>query len=112
MKKTLALALILGLAACGEKPTLPPVSAAPLPSAVAAPVEPAKPDPDKELARLVARAIEEAKLYGIDVEAASGVVTLWGTATNDKDRGRAGDIAARIEGVKAVENKLQIVTGS
>ncbi|HZC78746.1 MAG TPA: hypothetical protein VE258_13430 [Ktedonobacterales bacterium] len=39
--------------------------------------EPAQPDADKELAQRVVRAIDAAKLHGIDVVAVSGVVTLW-----------------------------------
>lgn len=111
MKKTLALALILGLAACGDKPSLAPVAqaAAPKPIAVAAEE---KPDADRELAQRVMRAIDEARLHGIDAVAAEGVVTLWGTALSAKDRSRAGEIALRVDGVKAVENRLEVVSGS
>lgn len=111
MKKTLAFALILGLAACGDKPALAPVAQAAAPKPLAVAVAD-KPDADKELARRVMRAIGEAKLHGIDAESAEGVVTLWGSAVSEKERVRAGQIAARVEGVKAVENRLEIVSGS
>ena|SRR5687768_3373366 len=117
-------ALILALAGCGEstpppavKPTTPPVAtpapSAPAPEAKAA--EAPKPDPNKELAARVKRALdEEAKIQaaGIDVTANDGVVSLWGTTTTDDERTRAGRVAAKVEGVKSVENKLAVVRGS
>jgi BON domain len=116
MKHALAFALVLGLAACGgDKAKLASAgdTAAPKAIAAAAPVaEPAKPDADKELAQRVARAIEGAKLHGVDVVAAGGVVTLWGAVPSAGQRDRAAQVAAKVEGVKAVENKLEVVTGS
>jgi osmotically-inducible protein OsmY len=114
MKKTLAVALILGLAACGEEPSLAPVAqaAAPKPMAVAVAVEPEKIDADKALAQRVMRAIDEAKIHGIDAVVADGTVTLWGTTSTKRARLRAGEIAAGIEGVRAVENRVQVVAGS
>ncbi len=117
-------ALILALAGCSEstpppavKPTTPPVAtpapSAPAPEAKAA--EAPKPDPNKELAARVKRALdEEAKIQaaGIDVTANDGVVSLWGTTTTDDERTRAGRVAAKVEGVKSVENKLAVVRGS
>jgi osmotically-inducible protein OsmY len=57
---------------------------------------------------------EEAKIQaaGIDVTANDGVVSLWGTTTTDDERTRAGRVAAKVEGVKSVENKLAVVRGS
>ena len=111
MRKTLALALVLGLAACGgEKPKLPPAADAAVPTPITA--EPTKPNPDTELAQRVARAIQGTKLRGIDVVAADGVVTLRGSTTSAKDRDRAVQAAAKVEGVKAVESMLDVVTGS
>jgi len=118
MKKSIAFALTLGLAACGgEKPKLAPAADAAAPKTAAAvplPIsaEPAKPDPDKELAQRVTRAIEGAKLRGIDVIATDGVVTLWGATPTAKQRERAAQVAAKVQGVKAVDNKLEVVTGS
>ena len=100
MKKSIAFALTLGLAACGgEKPKLAPAADAAAPKTAAAvplPIsaEPAKPDPDKELAQRVTRAIEGAKLRGIDVIATDGVVTLWGATPTAKQRERAAQVAA------------------
>jgi osmotically-inducible protein OsmY len=112
MKNPLVLALILGLAACGEKHSLAPVAQAAAPQPVAMAIEPEKVDADKELAQRVMRTIDEAKILGIDARVADGVVTLWGTTLSAGDRSRAGEIAAHVDGVKAVDNRLQIVTGS
>ena len=81
MKRTLIGLMVLGLAACGDdtpkpapKPAAPPPQAAaptPPPPPVVKP-EPPKPDPNKELADRVKRALEsEAKIQaaGIDVTA-------------------------------------------
>ena len=111
MKRKPVFALILGLAACGDEPSIAPVARAAAPQAIAAPAEPVK-DADKALAERVMRAIDEARLPGIDAVAEEGVVTLWGTAFSAGDRARAGEVALRVDGVKAVENRLQIVTGS
>lgn len=43
----------------------------------------------------------------IDVDTAGGVVTLSGLLPDPAQIGRARDIAARVQGVRAVENKLQ-----
>lgn len=117
MKQALAFTLALALAACnGDKAKTAALgdSAAPKPVALAplAAAQPAPPDADKELALRVTRAIDGAKLHGVDVVAADGVVTLWGTAPSERARGRAAAVAAKVEGVKAVDNKLQIVAGS
>jgi hypothetical protein len=120
----------LALAACGEeapkpapKPAAQPPAAAitpppPPPAPVAAP-EPPKPDPriaaNQELAQRVKRALEgEAKIQaaGIDVTANDGTVTLWGTAATAAERNRAARVAGKIDGVKAVDNKIAVVKGS
>jgi hypothetical protein len=110
MKKSLAFALILGLAACGEEPDLAPVAQAAASQPVTAQI--VKADPDKELAERVMHAIDEASIHGIEAVAADGVVTLWGAIFTEKDRARAGDVALRVDGVKAVENRLEVVAGS
>jgi osmotically-inducible protein OsmY len=110
MKTRLAVASILALAACGKQPELAPLAQAAAPKVVVA--EAVKPDPDQELAQRVMRAIDEASLHGIEAVAAEGVVTLWGTTLSAGERMRAGEIALRVEGVKAVENRLEVVTGS
>ena len=92
-----------------------PVAPPPPPPAPIAKPEPPKPDPNKELAERVKRALEgEAKIQaaGIDVTATEGTVTLWGTAATAAERARAGRVAGKIDGVKAVENKIAVVKGS
>ena len=123
MKKLLAAAAVLALAACGEEapkpapatPAPPPQAAAPAPAPVpeAKAVEAPKPDPNKELASRVKRALEEeGKLYGIDPAASSGKVTLWGTTATEAERKRAASIATKVEGVTAVDNQIKVVKGS
>jgi hypothetical protein len=126
----------LSLAACGDEPApkpapqpaapkpaaeAPPAPAAPAPVAKApeapkpeARIEP-RIDPDKELAERVKKALEgEAKIQaaGIDVTAADGAVTLWGTAATASERDRAARAARKVDGVKAVQNKIAVVKGS
>ncbi len=56
----------------------------------------------------------EAKVQAaaIDVTAADGKVTLWGTTATDGERSRAAQAAGKVEGVKAVDNQLKVVRGS
>ena len=126
MKAIFASVLILTLAAFGDsapppKPAAPaatpaPQAAAPAPQApeTKAPEAP-KPDPNKELARRVKQALEgDGKIQGagIDVTAADGKVTLWGTTATAGERNRAGQLAAKVEGVSSVDNQLKVVKGS
>jgi hypothetical protein len=124
MKQILALLIVAALAACSDeapKPAAPkPVAKAPeaAPTPPPAPVvkpEPPKPDPNKELAARVKRALEsEAKIQAaaIDVTAADGRVTLWGTAASAAERRRAEAVAKKVEGVAAVVNQIKVVKGS
>ena len=123
MKHFVALGLAAALIACSESPK--PAAKAP-PAAASAPVaaapqaqpqpEPPKPDPNKELAAKVKQALEapNAKLPvgGIDVSAADGKVSLWGTVESDQQRRRAAQIAAKVDGVRGVDNQLKVVKGS
>ncbi len=127
MKQLLALFALVALAACGADAP-PPVAkkvepVAPAPVVAAAPEAPKpapkaeepKPDPNKELAARVKRALQDdnrLQAQQIDVTAANGTVTLWGTAATQSERNRAGAAAAKVDGVKTVENKLAIVKGS
>jgi len=123
MIRKLAITVIVALVACSE-PAPPPKPAAPAtppqaeaPKAPEAPkaAEAPKPDPNKELAGRVKRALEgEAKIQGagIDVTAADGKVTLWGTTATAAERNRAGQVASKVEGVTAVDNQLKVVKGS
>jgi hyperosmotically inducible protein len=126
MKQLPALFAAVALAACGADTPPPaakkvePVAVTPTPVAKPpAPPEPKaeepKPDPNKELAARVKRALmDDSKIQGagIDVTASSGTVTLWGTAATQSERNRAGATAAKVDGVKTVENKMAIVKGS
>lgn len=123
--------LALGLAACEQKPPEPVVKAKPpaeqpAPKA-AATAEPAKEATDKkaaETAQAAADAALAAKVkaalgataglnaHRIDVVAKDGVVTLFGTADTRALRDQAAQVAAKVEDVKSVENKLAIVAGS
>jgi hypothetical protein len=129
MKALLPLLLsALALAACSEPPPPPappkpkaeapaPIAAAPAPEAPKAPEPPEpKADPNKALAAKVKQALDEPDSRlpsgAIDVTAADGKVTLWGTAPSDAERARAAQAAGKVEGVKAVENKIAVVRGS
>src|SRR2546423_11087199 len=125
MKKILALGLALALLACSEPPPPPkPQAKAPTPVPVPVPVapkpepkpEPPKPDPNKELAALVKRTLEmpDNKLPSgaIDVTAADGRVSLWGTVASAAQKKKATQVASKVEGVKGVDNQLKVVRGS
>ncbi|SRR6266436_3266023 len=125
MKKLLAAFLFLGAAACGDQPAPKP---APAPQAVPQPITPApapapqakapeapKPDPNQELAARVKKALEGAakiQAAGIDVTAADGKVTLWGTAATAAERKRAESVASKVDGVRSVDNQIKVVKGS
>ena len=121
MKIILALVAALALAACGDEPPKPkPAAKAPPPVAEAPKPqpkpEPPKPDPNKELAALVKRTLEmpENKLPSgaIDVTAADGRVSLWGTVASNAQKTKATQVAGKVEGVKSVDNQLKVVRGS
>ena len=125
MKAILVASIALALAACSE-PAPPPKPAAPAtpPPQAEAPKPPApepkaaeapKPDPNKELAQRVKQAIDsDGKVQpgAIDVTAKDGRVSLWGTAATAGERNRAGQIAAKVQGVASVDNQIKIVKGS
>jgi osmotically-inducible protein OsmY len=112
MTRLLLAALLLSLAACKDAP--PPAQAA-----TVKPEPKAQPNlqahPNEELAIRVRRALEQAGKIdapAIDITATDGVVTLFGTAGTKDERERAGRVAAKVDGVKSVENKLVVVRGS
>src|SRR5574341_923490 len=123
MKPILAAALVLALAACSEPPPPPKPAAPPAPPQAEAPKAPEpkpeakapeapKPDPNKELAQRVKRALEgERKIQAaaIDVTAKDGRVSLWGTTATAEERNRAGQVAAKVEGVASVDNQIKVV---
>jgi hypothetical protein len=134
MKRILAAAAVLAFAAaCGDAPApkpqakaepaqatpAPAAAPAPAPSPSAAAPAPApqaeKADPNKELAQRVKRALEgesHIQAAAIDVTAADGKVTLWGTAASADEKTRATRAAYRVLGVTNVDNKLAVVKGS
>ena len=126
MKKILAVLAVSALSACGDDAPPPKPEAPPPQSSAPAPVTPApapeakapeapKPDPNRELAQRVKQALEKdgkVQVAAIDVTAKDGRVSLWGTAATAAERGRAGDIASKVEGVAAVDNQIKIVKGS
>ena len=124
MKRTLLCCAVLLASGCApEAPEMvsSTVTAQPLPDApVSVPhiqreAATEKPDPNRELARRVQRALEdEARIHAaaIDVTEKGGVVTLWGTAASPDERQRASRVAYRVNGVTAVNNKLAISSGS
>jgi osmotically-inducible protein OsmY len=122
--------LALALTGCGQEPPPKPVV-----KSVPVPAQPADQDAakaeaskraaeaavaaraaaDKELAGRVKTALVAERTlnaHGIDVTAKDGAVTLYGTAETRVRRDMAEKIAARVEGVKSVENKLAIIAGS
>lgn len=135
---SLALASIfaLALAACGDKPAevvvkpaaQPAPKAAPSPpkadakadqtkqeTAAKAAAEKAKQDADAALAAKVKSALGAEKglnAHAIDITAKDGAVTLFGTADTPALRDKATKIAAGVEGVKSVENRMAVVKGS
>ena len=127
MKKLIAAVLLLGAAACGDQPA-PKPAPAPAPQALPQPITPApapapqakapeapKPDPNQELAARVKKALEGAakiQAAGIDVTAADGRVSLWGTAATAAERKRAESVASRVDGVRSVDNQIKVVKGS
>ena len=124
MTRTLIAVLALSVVACSDKPVPQqapkPVTVTPTPAPQAqAPQarepEAPKPDPNKELATRVKQALEgEAKIQAaeIDVTAASGKVTLWGTAATAAERERAARVASKVDGVASVDNQIKVVKGS
>ena len=129
-----AVAAVLSLGACDQiqslwKTDAPPAQAQQAPAegkievATAKPVElpkslePEKPavDENKVLAGKVKSALgadPALKILAIDAGASDGVVTLYGTADNKKNRDKAAKVAAGVPGVKSVKNELVIVAGS
>lgn len=47
----------------------------------------------------------------IDVDTQDGKVTLTGPAPSEAARGRAAELAATVEGVVGIDNRLQVVSG-
>ncbi len=125
----LASTLLVSLAGCGEEE--PPKAAAP--AAVVQPAAEPEPkpaeirtatsepapmpavDPNAELAGKVKTALRTTpglEALAVDVVAADGVVTLFGTADTRDSIEKAGKVTADVPGVKTVQNKIVVVRGS
>jgi osmotically-inducible protein OsmY len=119
--------LALALSGCGkEPPPKPVVKSVPVPApqvneaaakaeAERVAAQAARTAADKELAGRVKAALTAERnlnAHGIDVTAKDGAVTLFGTAETRARRDLAQKIAAGVDGVKSIENKLAIVAGS
>lgn len=129
MKKHLVLLAALALSACGEsapppKPAppkpAPPAQPAPKPAPAPAPAptpsveKPPQENPNTQLAARVKRALESASVQaaGVDVTAANGVITLFGTVPSSEEKNRAARVAGKVDGVKSVDNRIVVVRGS
>lgn len=78
------------------------------------PSTPGRPIGDDELAARVKSAVLAEPLSALlfNVNVANGVVTLSGTADSAATRDKAARAAARVEGVKSVDNRITIASGS
>jgi hyperosmotically inducible protein len=118
MKSLLIVLCAAGLAACdssvtqkkADVPTAGPFS--PANAATASPAQAKEADPNTALAARVKKALETIPVDGIDVTASDGAITLWGSTASAAERDRAAGLAAKIDGVKSVDNKLIVVKGS
>ncbi len=80
-------------------------------SGASAPAQKKKGVPNQELAERVAQALRKAKLsqYEIDIDARSGVVTLFGKIAKREQRVAAEKAVRAVPGVANVINRLEIV---
>jgi len=119
-----AAVLALGLFACGEKPSSDSLvdklaqnagrSSAPAPAPVVT-NRSGSPAPDAVVEARVKAAIAAdpaLRSLTVDVNAADGVVTLYGTADTPANSHQAAMLAMNVEGVRSVRNKMVIVRGS
>jgi hypothetical protein len=86
-------------------------------SAVTSPTRPPAPPatPDNALSEKVKDALTnttEIKAEGLQVSAADGVVTLYGTVEAGREKQRAALIAMDVDGVRSVVNNLVVLKGS
>ncbi|HEY7656955.1 MAG TPA: BON domain-containing protein [Burkholderiales bacterium] len=119
-----AAAFALGFAACGEKPSTDSTinklaqnaGRDPAPAAAAQKSGPAyQATGDAALAARVKAAIAAEpglRSLTVDVNAADGVITLFGTADTPANSHQAAMLALNVEGVRSVRNKMVIVRGS
>lgn len=84
------------------------------PSAAGKPSAPARPVADAELAAQVKSAVLAQPLSALmfNVNVSNGVVTLSGTADSNETREKAARAAANVAGVKSVNNRINVLSGS
>lgn len=120
----LAVAFAIALTACGEKPSSESAidrlaqnaGRNPAPAAAAQKSNPAyQASGDAALAARVKAAIAAdpaLQSLTVDVNAADGVITLFGTADTPANSHQAAMLALNVEGVRSVRNKMVIARGS
>jgi hypothetical protein len=84
------------------------------PTAAGKPARTGRPVGDAELAAKVKSAVLAEPLSALlfNVNVANGVVTLSGTADSTETRDKAARAASGVEGVKSVNNKIAVISGS
>jgi hypothetical protein len=89
-------------------------SVAKSPTAAGKPARTGRPIGDSELAAKVKSAVLAEPLSALlfNVNVSNGVVTLSGTADSTETRDKAGRAASGVEGVKSVNNKIAVISGS
>lgn len=113
---TAAAISLAGLVACDSQEPAPAATAFPKPAA--APETPAPqvaPSVDSALGNRVRSALitdQSIEIGGVEVAAANGVVTLYGTVQMPADKDRAAILALGIDGVRSVVNNLVVIRGS
>jgi osmotically-inducible protein OsmY len=98
-----------------SKQTNPAPAVAPAPAPAVSPI--AQLEADKALSRKVKQALEAKPAEGaadghIEVAAADGVVTLYGTVAGAREKERVALLAMSVDGVRSVVNNLVVVQGS
>lgn len=122
---TALVAAALMLAGCGKTDELDRSAASPRPAEPGplvksepppqASVPVPQPDNDQALASKVKdrlATVPNAAGQGIQVNAAQGVVRLYGTVDSREDKRRIEQLVAAIEGVQSVDSQLRVVAGS
>jgi|AP12_2_1047962.scaffolds.fasta_scaffold14365_2 hypothetical protein len=124
----LAGVMAFALAACSKEeppkavqPAVAPPAAPPDAKAGEIRTEPSEPapmpkmDPNAELVGKVKSALRATpglEALAVDVVAAEGAVTMFGTADTRESIDKAGKVASGVPGVKSVQNKIVVVRGS
>jgi osmotically-inducible protein OsmY len=120
-----AIAAAACLCACDSPDPAPQASADQ--KSAAAPAQPAKPAEavqssatpnaadDSDLSNKVRKVLTTAsgmEIGGVEIAAADGVVTIYGTVDEPSEKDRAAILALGIDGVRSVVNRLVVIRGS